>query len=60
MKVIIIDGPDNTGKNMVIHDLLEHYDSVKIIHCHKPENSADDPLPQGHHPGGNGEGRCGA
>ena len=44
MKVIIIDGPDNTGKNMVIHDLLEHYDSVKIIHCHKTENSANDPL----------------
>ena len=44
MKVIIIDGPDNTGKNTIIHDILEHNDSVKVIHCHKPENSADDPL----------------
>ena len=44
MKIIIIDGPDNTGKNTIIHNIIDRYDSVKIIHCHKPGDLIIDPL----------------
>ena len=36
MKIIIIEGPDNTGKNTLINDILEHNEVVKVIHCGKP------------------------
>ena len=44
MKVIIIDGPDNTGKNTIIHDIIDNNDSVKVIHCHKPDDGSLYPL----------------
>lgn len=44
MKILIIDGPDNCGKNTIIKDIIDNHDSVKIIHCHKPDKSAADPL----------------
>lgn len=44
MKVIIIEGPDNVGKNTIIRNLIDNYDSVKIIHCHKPSEGSPDPL----------------
>lgn len=37
MKIIIIEGPDNTGKSTIIHELLEQYNNVKIKHCTKPK-----------------------
>ena len=37
MKVIIIDGPDNTGKNTLINNILENNEIVKVIHCSKPK-----------------------
>ena len=43
MKIIIIEGPDNTGKNTLIHDLLEKNEITKVIHCSTPKPS-DDPL----------------
>ena len=43
MKIIIIEGPDNTGKNTLIHDLLEKNNITKVIHCSTPKVS-DDPL----------------
>jgi len=36
MKLIIIEGPDNTGKNTLINNILEHNEVVKVIHCGKP------------------------
>lgn len=44
MKVIIIEGPDNAGKNTIIRNLIDKFDSVKIIHCHKPPAESLDPL----------------
>ena len=37
MKVIIIEGPDNTGKNTLINHVLDNNEIVKIIHCSKPK-----------------------
>lgn len=39
MKIIIIEGPDNTGKNTLIHDLLENNEITKVIHCSTPKPS---------------------
>ena len=36
MKVIIIEGPDNCGKNTLINNILDNNEIVKIIHCSKP------------------------
>lgn len=44
MKIIIIEGPDNTGKNTLIHDLLEKNEITKVIHCSTPKPSGNDPL----------------
>lgn len=44
MKIIIIEGPDNCGKNTIIHNIIDNNDSVKVIHCHKPDTAAVDPL----------------
>lgn len=43
MKIVIIEGPDNTGKNTLIHDLLEKNEITKVIHCSTPK-PCDDPL----------------
>lgn len=37
MKVIIIEGPDNTGKSFLINHLLSKYKHSLCIHCGKPE-----------------------
>lgn len=37
MKIIIIEGPDNTGKNTLINEVLEKNEIVKTIHCSKPK-----------------------
>ena len=37
MKVIIIEGPDNCGKNTLINNILDNNEIVKIIHCSKPD-----------------------
>lgn len=42
MKVVIIEGPDNTGKNTLIQYLIDNYKVVKLIHCDKP--ISDDPF----------------
>ena len=42
MKVVIIEGPDNTGKTTVIHELMEQYDNVYYMHATKPEEA--DPI----------------
>lgn len=39
MKIIIIEGPDNTGKNTLINEILDNNEIVKIIHCSKPKPS---------------------
>ena len=44
MKIIIIEGPDNCGKNTIIHNIIDNNDSVKVIHCHKPDTTVEDPL----------------
>jgi thymidylate kinase len=36
MKLIIIEGTDNTGKDTLISKLLEKYPTATIIHCGKP------------------------
>lgn len=41
MKVIIIEGPDNTGKNTLIQSILDNNKVVKLIHCDKPESKED-------------------
>ena len=41
MKVIIIEGPDNTGKNTLIQSILDNNKIVKIIHCDKPTGEED-------------------
>ena len=41
MKVIIIEGPDNTGKNTLIQSILDNNKIVKLIHCDKPESKED-------------------
>ena len=44
MKVVIIEGPDNCGKNTLIQNILEKNDVVKVIHCHKPDKDVFDPF----------------
>lgn len=44
MKLIIIEGPDNSGKNTLIHNIIDEYNDVKIIHCHKPDSSVENPF----------------
>lgn len=40
MKVIIIEGPDNCGKDTLIKKLSSHFnDSVKVIHATAPKSS---------------------
>ena len=41
MKVIIIEGPDNTGKNTLINNILETNNIVKYIHCSTPKSTTD-------------------
>jgi thymidylate kinase len=36
MKLIIIEGTDNTGKDTLISKIIERYSIVTIIHCGKP------------------------
>ena len=36
MKLIIIEGTDNTGKDTLISKILETYPTATIIHCGKP------------------------
>ena len=44
MKVIIIEGPDCTGKNTIISHITELYETATIIHCQRPRT--DDPNEQ--------------
>lgn len=44
MKLIIVEGPDNSGKNTLLHNIIDEYNDVKIIHCHKPDSDAEDPF----------------
>ena len=45
MKVIIIEGPDNTGKNTLIQSIIDNNKVVKLVHCDKPEvEPGDDPF----------------
>lgn len=45
MKIIIIEGVDNTGKNTLIQSILDNNKVVKIVHCDKPEvEPGDDPF----------------
>lgn len=37
MKVVIIEGPDNCGKNSVIASMLDLDSSAYIVHCIKPD-----------------------
>ena len=36
MKVIIIEGPDNCGKDTLISKILEYFPTTTLIHCSKP------------------------
>lgn len=42
MKLVIIEGPDNTGKTTVINELIGLYNDVHYIHCTKPKSK--DPI----------------
>jgi len=44
MKVIIIEGPDNCGKNTLIQNIVDNNDVVKVVHCHKPEKGDPNPF----------------
>lgn len=37
-KIIIIEGTDNVGKDTVIYQLLQNFDTIKLIHCNKPKS----------------------
>jgi hypothetical protein len=39
MKVVIIEGIDNTGKTTVIHELMNRYDRVYYMHATKPDET---------------------
>lgn len=41
MKVIIIEGPDNTGKNTLIESIINNNNNVKLIHCGTPKSKED-------------------
>lgn len=43
MKVIIIEGPDNTGKNTLIQSIIDNNPVVKLVHCNNPP-VCDDPF----------------
>ena len=36
MKLIIIEGTDNTGKDTLISKILEKYPTATVMHCGKP------------------------
>ena len=36
MKLIIIEGTDNTGKDTIISKILERFPTTALIHCGKP------------------------
>lgn len=42
VKVIIVEGTDNTGKDTLIKSISSKFDVVKIYHCQKPKNT--DPI----------------
>lgn len=42
MKLVIIEGPDNCGKNTLINKLSENFEIVKIVHCGKPKGETDE------------------
>ena len=42
MKLIIIEGPDNCGKNTLINKLSENFLTITNIHYKKPENKLKD------------------
>ena len=44
MKLIIIEGPDNCGKNTLIQNIVDNNDIIEVIHCHKPVNPDRDPF----------------
>ena len=44
MKLIIIEGPDNSGKNTLIQNIIDNNDVVKVVHCHKPDKNVEDPF----------------
>ena len=39
MKTIIIEGPDNTGKDTIINKIKEKFNNPLVIHCGKPISS---------------------
>lgn len=41
MKLIIIEGTDNTGKDTLISKILERYSITTIIHCGKPKSKTN-------------------
>lgn len=38
MKLIIIEGTDNVGKDTLISRIMENYDVMTVIHCGKPKS----------------------
>lgn len=36
MKLIIVEGPDNCGKDTLISKIIENFPTVTMIHCSKP------------------------
>ena len=45
MKIIIIEGVDNTGKNTLIQSIIDNNKIVKLVHCDKPAvEPGDDPF----------------
>lgn len=42
MKIIVIEGPDNTGKSTLINYLMSKYKHTLYIHCNKPNET--DPI----------------
>lgn len=41
MKIVIIEGPDNSGKNTLINWILDNFNEVKVVHCDKPKSKED-------------------
>ena len=39
MKIVIIEGTDNVGKDTVIMQLLSKFPVTKVMHCEKPKAS---------------------
>lgn len=42
MKVIIVEGPDNCGKSLLISSLLEKFTTATVIHCGAPNFKTDE------------------